>query len=137
QTVAVVIGDREFDDDNVPDRGTVLSVCAGLVTVDEQSQVIRLVHYTAQEYFTKQGAWFPEPESYIAKACITYLSFNNFASGICHTADQFTKRLRTNPLYGYAARFWGEHIEEDVETQQEVLQFLISDSNVASSSQVL
>jgi hypothetical protein len=33
----------------------------GLVTVDKQSNIIRLVHYTAQEYFERnQSTWFPK-----------------------------------------------------------------------------
>ncbi|OQU94966.1 Ankyrin repeat-containing protein [Cladophialophora immunda] len=135
--LAVVIGDRELDHDRIPDLSTLLSVRAGLVTVDERSQVIRLVHYTAQGYLKKQGTWFLEPESYITKACLTYLSFDNFESGICYTADEFTERLRTNPLYDYAAMFWGDHVAEESETQQDVLQFLTGDSKVAASSQVL
>ena len=37
-----------------------VSVCAGLVTVDEESDIIRLVHYTTQEFFERtQNIWFP------------------------------------------------------------------------------
>jgi hypothetical protein len=41
----------ELDGDNIPDLDDIASVCAGLITVDEKSNIIRLVHYTAQEYF--------------------------------------------------------------------------------------
>jgi hypothetical protein len=30
-----------------------VSVCAGLVTIDEESNIIRLVHHTTQEYFER------------------------------------------------------------------------------------
>ena len=39
-------GSSEFDEENLPEVNDLISVCAGLVTVDEVSQVIRLVHYT-------------------------------------------------------------------------------------------
>ncbi|KAF1937063.1 hypothetical protein EJ02DRAFT_357708, partial [Clathrospora elynae] len=43
--------DTEFDTDNLLDIELIVSVCAGLVIVEEESEIIRLVHYTAQEYF--------------------------------------------------------------------------------------
>ncbi|UKZ64327.1 uncharacterized protein TrAtP1_005545 [Trichoderma atroviride] len=42
---------QEFDDDSVPEVDLIVSSCHGLVTVDEESDAIRLVHYTKQEYF--------------------------------------------------------------------------------------
>ena len=38
----------ELDEDNLPEMNEVLSACAGLVTVDEDSGIVRLVHYTTQ-----------------------------------------------------------------------------------------
>jgi len=59
-----------------------VSVCARLVTVDEESDIIRLVHYTAQEYLEpSQKQWFPNEESDIARTCVAYLSFNVFDRG--------------------------------------------------------
>ena len=43
--------DVELRDDNLQDIEVMLSVCARLVTIDDESQIIRLVHYTTQEYF--------------------------------------------------------------------------------------
>lgn len=51
--LAVELGESHFDEDNLPDLTDMVSVCAGLVTVDEQSHIIRLVHFTAQEYFQR------------------------------------------------------------------------------------
>ncbi|KAJ6594778.1 hypothetical protein B0H19DRAFT_975013, partial [Mycena capillaripes] len=41
---------KALDEDNVLDIDIILSVCAGLIVVDEQVSVVRLVHYTTQEY---------------------------------------------------------------------------------------
>jgi hypothetical protein len=51
--LAVEIGDQELDKDNLPQLDDMTSVCAGLVTIDEESNTIRLVHYTIQEYFER------------------------------------------------------------------------------------
>lgn len=74
--LAVEPGDPELDEDNLPDTNEMISSCAGLVVVDDESQIIRLVHYTTQEYFERVR----EPRSIvchanIAQTCLTYLSF--------------------------------------------------------------
>jgi hypothetical protein len=51
--LAVNINDAEIDRENLRDIEDIVSVCAGLVTVDKESNVIRLVHYTTQEYFER------------------------------------------------------------------------------------
>ncbi|KAH6693786.1 hypothetical protein F5X68DRAFT_258632 [Plectosphaerella plurivora] len=53
EALAVELGEPELDPDNVPEIEDILSVCAGLVTVDDESDIIRLVHYTTQEYFSR------------------------------------------------------------------------------------
>jgi hypothetical protein len=50
--LAVKLDDEELDDNNIPDVGDIVSVCAGLVTADEESNVIRLVQYTTQHKTT-------------------------------------------------------------------------------------
>lgn len=65
--------------DFIPEVEMLSSICAGLVTVDAESNIIRLVHYTTQEYFERtQNCWFPNAQTNIATICITYLSFDTF-----------------------------------------------------------
>jgi hypothetical protein len=42
--LAVELDEAEFDPENIPDVEDLLSVCAGLVVVDQESALIRLVH---------------------------------------------------------------------------------------------
>ena len=61
--LAVTREDAKLNKKNILQVSDMVSVCAGLVTVDEESKIIRLVHYTAQEYFEKmQKRWFPNIE---------------------------------------------------------------------------
>lgn len=50
--LAVEVGESDLDEDNLPQIGDMVSVCSGLVRVDEESGIIPLVHYTTQEYFS-------------------------------------------------------------------------------------
>jgi ankyrin repeat protein len=95
-----------------------VSVCAGLVVVDQESAVIRLVHYTTQEYFERTGdAWVPDAQLHIARTCLTYLCFDAFQSGSCSADEEYEKRMQEHQFLDYAAKHWGEHarnVEDDI-----------------------
>ncbi|KAI9810381.1 MAG: hypothetical protein M1827_006267 [Pycnora praestabilis] len=44
-------GDTYIEKDRLPEEDLLLTVCAGIVIIDKESNIIRLVHYTTQEYF--------------------------------------------------------------------------------------
>ena len=82
--LAVEVGESALDEENLPQIEDMVSVCAGLVAVDKESNIIRLAHYTTQEYFERtHNQWFPNAETDITQICITYLSFSAFESGFC------------------------------------------------------
>ncbi|OCL04595.1 ankyrin repeat protein, partial [Glonium stellatum] len=131
----------KLDEDYLPSIRVVRSLCAGLVTVDKESNIIRLVHYTTQEYFERtQMLWFPNAHRDIARTCVTYMSFDTFETGPCPTDKEFEERLHVHVLYDYAARNWGHHARmasASIEEEQLTLSFLESEAKVSSSSQVL
>ena len=137
--LAVNIGDPELDKENIREIEDMASVCAGLVTVDEESKIIRLVHYTTQEYFERTWeSWFPNAHTDITKICVTYLSFNAFGTGFCLTDKEFEARLQSNALYDYAARNWGSHAHGDLgEVEKLIVDFLKSEAKVTASSQAM
>ena len=103
-TLGIEIGISRFDKENLPDLEDTVSVCAGLVTVDEESDIIRLVHYTTQEYFERTWtSWFPGAQIDITNVCITYQSFDIFGMGFCQSDGEFKAQLQTSILYDYVA----------------------------------
>jgi hypothetical protein len=123
----------QFDEENLSPIEDMVSVCVGLVTVDEESAIIWLVHYTTQEYFERtQKRWFPqaETETDIATICVTYLSFDVFETGICQNDEEFEERLQSNPLYDYASHNWGHHARKGLTLISEVISFLKKKSQV-------
>jgi hypothetical protein len=100
-------GEAELDPDNLPHVEDLLSVCAGLVVVDWESAVIRLVHYTTQEYFERiKDTWDPGAPLHITSICLTYLSFDKFRTGSCSSDEKFEKRLQESKFLDYAAKHW-------------------------------
>ncbi|KAK3307756.1 uncharacterized protein B0T15DRAFT_409748, partial [Chaetomium strumarium] len=109
RAVSMKLGQKKLDTAGLPDAVDVLSVCGGLLTVVEDSEVVRFVHPTAKEYFKRNIAdKFPEPEKSIAGICITCLSFDEF-TGFCSSREEFDARAKHNPFYDYAAKCWGHH----------------------------
>jgi ankyrin repeat protein len=107
------IGKSWLDRDDFVSEQTILSVCAGLISYDNKTNIVRLVHYTAQEYFREHWSkWFKDESAEITSTCITYMSFSNFESGPCRTQAEADTRLKDFVLLSYAAKHWGDHARE-------------------------
>ncbi|KAN0072055.1 hypothetical protein V8E54_009784 [Elaphomyces granulatus] len=137
--LAVEPGTRSLDMRDLCPVEDMVSSCAGLVIIDEVSNIIRLVHYTTQEYFQRRGlkSFEDVPRDIIATSCLTYLSYDVFTKD-CLTRLDLKSRLQQNAFFEYAGQNWAYHIQD---TQQSVgdlaLKLLIDDGKASASSQVL
>jgi ankyrin repeat protein len=133
--LAVTSDDTELDEDALTDVELLISVCAGIVTIDQESNVIRLVHYTTQEYFARvRKERFPDGHFEIASTCIAYLSFDAFSEGPCPSGDAIDSRFEKHSLLLYAAVYWGDHARESPEQKfaESILSFLGEEHRVSS-----
>ncbi|KAJ7291204.1 ankyrin repeat-containing domain protein [Mycena rebaudengoi] len=73
EALAVEWGAKERNPEKRPELKIILSVCVGLVIVDEESSVVRFVHATTQVYFDGQ---FPGAHADITRTLLTYMAFN-------------------------------------------------------------
>ena len=135
--LAVEPGTCRLDEMNLSPVSDMVSSCAGLVCVD--GNIVRLVHYTTQEYFQRRdlkGFWDVQRDI-IATSCLTYLSYDVFAEG-CLTRPDLESRLQEYAFFNYAAQNWAYHIQD---TQQSVrhlaLKLLMDDGKASALSQVL
>ncbi|UPL02096.1 hypothetical protein LCI18_013030 [Fusarium solani-melongenae] len=136
--LAVEPGTTQFDEENLPDIQGMVSACCGLVTIENESSIIRLVHYTTQEYFERtQGKWFPDADAEITTTCLTYLSFDVFEVGFLYGDEELVERLRSNPLYDYATQHWGHHARKAPTLAEEIIGFLESGPKVEAAGQAL
>lgn len=151
--LAVFPGMTVIDPDAFEHELILTSVCVGLVVINEQSNIIRLVRkqlssnaqihlkliwktdHTAQEYFEAKRVYlFPHAQADIATTCLTYLSLDAFGMG-----SDLELSLGENSLFHYAASYWGRHAQGETEEciAEVVLAFLKKTTNVARASQVL
>ncbi|ORX91468.1 hypothetical protein BCR34DRAFT_501433 [Clohesyomyces aquaticus] len=137
--LAIELGSRRLDEDNVTDLEDIVSACAGLVLVDHKSSIIRLVHYTTQQYFSRTWkTYFQKADDIITEACVTYLSYDGFANGVCLTDEDYEKRICSHPFYDYAAQYWGMHASRSVdEGNNLVIDFLHNQNKVAVATHAM
>lgn len=135
--LAVKVGTDVFDKDAIPQVQDMVSFCAGLVTVDEESDVIRLVHYTTQEFFdSKKIDWFPNAEVMIAESCISYLSLEEFGEWCLDNYD--LAYLSSYGLYKYASHYWGDHARvAGRKVDESVIGFLMSGARASNAFHVM
>jgi len=107
--LAVEIGSADFNPENVALIATLLGCCQGLITVDKEASIVRLIHHTLQEYLSSYPDLFATAHSTIAETCLTYLN------------SQRVKKLpsyplpddRSMPFLKYSSRHWGTHAKRE------------------------
>lgn len=97
--------------------------------INDNSDTISFVHYTAQEYFQRGGQRLLDHANRdIAATCLTYLKFDSFNcyTTVATSRDAYLTLLQNNPLLGYAAQHWGNHLRQasDEETNEQTIELL-------------
>ncbi|MCJ1385533.1 hypothetical protein MMC17_008656 [Xylographa soralifera] len=145
--LASVPGATKLDEEALPYEDDLVSVCAGLVDIDSESGVIRLVHYTTQKYFERNGEkWFGEASLAIARSSLIYLSLaasaHDFSSVYTdhdllatHKSDPYlesTALCQEFPFAFYASCNWGAHARGQPETELKdlIIDFFQREANI-------
>ncbi|KAJ6529244.1 ankyrin repeat-containing domain protein [Mycena capillaripes] len=88
--LAIEPGARRLDEENLMEIELIVAVCAGLIVLDEHLDVVRLVHYTTQEYMDSiQAEQFPDAQTEITRTLLTFLSFDDFSNSWWANSDRF------------------------------------------------
>ena len=91
--LAVTPGEDHFDEANMPDEEDLPCVCAGLIYVEEGSKIVRLAHYTVQDYLESvRDRSYVEARHFVAATCLTYLSFEG--NRLCYNGRHYAYRFR-------------------------------------------
>jgi ankyrin repeat protein len=92
--------DPELDLDHPQD---VMSSCAGLVVVDSESNIVRLVHYTTQSFLESYSDnLLRDPHGFLTIICLNYLHLDALAT---HVSDE-----EDYPFLRYSAEYWNLHL---------------------------
>jgi ankyrin repeat protein len=114
-----VPGETQVDKDNIPGV-SLTDICAGLVVVDKGTNLVRLVHYTTQEYFDRERERpFPLAESLLARTCLTYPLSLVDEDSLEKGWDRRSVSM-DYPFLTYAICHWWRHAYECVESDSEL-----------------
>ncbi|KAL8669376.1 MAG: hypothetical protein Q9168_006037 [Polycauliona sp. 1 TL-2023] len=108
QAVAIDSEETDYDPEAMPAIDLILDVCSGLLIVDEEANVVRLVHYTAQDYFNASAdSRIPGPHAAIAGECLTYLEYDTFQkrSDSASSAEEQGSSAPGSKKQGFASNF--------------------------------
>lgn len=140
--LAVEEGDEDFDEDNEPDIGRIVSSCVGLITIETTTDCVRFIHYTTQEFFDSViHSWNLRTSSsrtasqsdlrpivYVASTCLAFLGFNSIKDGLSESNSEPSPWLDPIPdvgFLGYAYNYWPYHVKNcQEEIAERVLSFL-------------
>ncbi|KAI9721649.1 MAG: hypothetical protein M1828_005016 [Chrysothrix sp. TS-e1954] len=112
--IAVEPRDKVLDEDLVMDGQSITSLCAGLVVVDQRTNIVNLVHYSAKSYFDEsRHVQFPEFHAKITLICATYLTLDSLKGA------RIWEMVQDYPLACYAAQFMGDHARNSPEESLE------------------
>jgi len=99
-----------LDEEDIMDGNSITALCAGLVIVDQGTNVVTLVHYTAKNHFEEIRVHrFPGFHATITLSCATYLAMSTLEN-----ADIWTI-VQHYPLACYAAQYMGDHARHNPE----------------------
>jgi ankyrin repeat protein len=110
---------RQDLDSNKYHKTDIFQACANLIT--RESSVVRPIHYSVREYFTKtlddkDSKVFRSltnrnlAHAYLADCCMQYLQLDTLASRPCRQASELHDRTMANPLAAYAAYYFDYYI---------------------------
>lgn len=106
EALAIELDELDFDVEAKDPIGLILDVCAGLLVFDGENKMVRLVHYTTQDYFDRlAGSKFDDPHVLIAKECLVYLNYGIFQKNQISADD----KQYLFHLFHYATTFWAQH----------------------------
>lgn len=129
--------EEEIDTNDVYDKALLVTICGGLIVVETETSAIRFVHHTAESYFEDHDkALFDNGAETVGNMCLAYISLDDFKSRSCKDDEELDERVRSYPLYKYAATNFGRHLGPDAYNDK-IIEVLNSKPLVTGMMQVL
>lgn len=133
--VAISPSAQKFERKRLVPPATLAALCCGLVTMEEGTRLVRLVHYTAKDALGELlHEFLPNPHSLLARVCMIHLTECGFQASTI-TSQEFTSCKQGDPLLAYAIDSWAMHARrslEDVNVSHLVAKFVSSTNGFPS-----
>ncbi|KAH6906631.1 ankyrin repeat-containing domain protein [Coprinopsis sp. MPI-PUGE-AT-0042] len=111
--VAICPDTYAYEPTRLVPEALLLSTCCGLVALDEQTRLVRLIHYTVKDAIQPLLLhFFPDPHAVLVSVCTSYLIECGFQKATFKSARELYKVLAKDPLLDYAHCSWDFHAHE-------------------------
>ena len=141
EIIAMKAEDTDVDESAIPGKSVLLNASAGLIDVDNDSEVVRLAHQTLQEYLANhRHILLPDADPIFAQVCLRYLSLDCFGNGPCPDTRSLVVRLQRYSFSNYASHNWGLHVAANQACEEVfdlLLAFLRRQTKLSSSLHIL
>jgi len=114
--LAVELCSKDLNTGNIPSISTVLSCCRGLISLDKEASVVRLIHFTLKEYLSTQNHIFRRSHAIMAEICLTYLNSKQIKA-FSHPSPS----SRDTTFLEYCSLYWGVHAKKELSGQAKSL----------------
>ncbi|TFK24828.1 ankyrin [Coprinopsis marcescibilis] len=115
----------EYDPERIVHKDALISLCCGLVTVNEDNQSVRLVHYTAKDCLRvtllKDD---PNPHALIACTCAALLLQYGFHDQKILYTDELEIAFKAHPLLEYSYDNWVSHMQASDPVPPKIIHFV-------------
>ncbi|KAH6892725.1 hypothetical protein BKA70DRAFT_1119278, partial [Coprinopsis sp. MPI-PUGE-AT-0042] len=114
--VATCPNTHKFDRRRLVDKATLMGLCCGLVNIEEGTNIIRFVHYTAKDVvkgLVSESS--PYPHSLPAAVCMALLAEHGFQQTNLADERGLEASLKAERLLAYAYENWSTHAHESLD----------------------
>ncbi|KAH6911342.1 hypothetical protein BKA70DRAFT_1460660 [Coprinopsis sp. MPI-PUGE-AT-0042] len=106
----------KFDHRRLVDKATLMGLCRGLVNIEEETDIVRFVHYTAKDAVNGLVAQSsPYPHSLPAAVCMAVLAEHGFQQTTLNHEHALNASLKAEPLLAYAYEHWSIHANKSLD----------------------
>ncbi|KAK5957089.1 hypothetical protein OHC33_001458 [Knufia fluminis] len=121
--LGIETGMDDIDDDDLDDVQDLLDSCAGLLTLDEEGDTLRVAHSTTQTFFEGlSDPWFTQHYSFLAYACALYLSMKGIVQhvlgGVGPEKSLIASARKRYPFLTYALQSWFHHLRSQQDDER-------------------
>ncbi|KAH6892723.1 hypothetical protein BKA70DRAFT_1201200 [Coprinopsis sp. MPI-PUGE-AT-0042] len=114
--VATCPDTHKFDRRRLVDKATLMALCRGLVNIEEGTNIVRFVHYTAKDVvkgLVSESS--PYPHSLPAAVCIALLTERGFQQVTIDGRGALIAALRADTFLAYAYQNWSIHARRSLD----------------------
>ena len=123
EALAVEYSTTSINSDAFVHEDDILEMSCGFVNITEDG-ILSLAHATVHELLTSRLEGIAEFDLTMAKTCLKYLNFETFNRQTNNFGrrgeydNEYDHRIKQNPFFPYAARYWGDHYNRCPEPEE-------------------